>query len=146
VKIMCWLDHEDYEYLKSVSQQKRPLEFYGYTFKVAGGSESTGVATTLRLVVVELKSANMAVGLALPEGMELEGEFELGFISQMDPDPKKDIAIRCKLSEEVKRATYMGDDTEKLEYIGFSLEKFYEGKGARFYLNDLRGSAPPEKE
>ena len=144
MKIMCWVDHEDYANLNSMVEQDVPIGFYGYTYVVAGGSESTGVVSTVRLIVVEVKKANMAVGLALPQKMMLDGEFELGFMSQMDPS--KDVSITCKLSNEVKRSTYMGDDTEKLEYIGFSLEKFYEGKGARFYLHDLRGSAPPDKE
>jgi hypothetical protein len=68
--------------------------------------------------------------------MTIDGEFKIEFISY--EDPLKDIPIVCKLSKEVSTPTYIGDDDAKLEYISFSLEKFYENKGARFYLHDLR--------
>jgi hypothetical protein len=88
--------------------------------------------------VVELLNAYIAVGLVLPNNISLDGEFQLNFISQ--DNPSRDIPLVCKLSDEVKRTVYKGDDIEKLEYVGFSLEKFYESKGVTFYLYDLRGS------
>lgn len=143
IQIMCWLDAEDYMYLKSIGDKKLSIEYYGYLFEVTGGSETTGGSTTVRLMVMELINAKLAVGFALPADFTIDGEFQLGFISH--ETPTEDIPIVCKLSKEVKRASYMGDDNEKLEYVGFSLEKFYENKGVRFYLHDLRGSWKGDK-
>ena len=137
LQIMCWLDAEDYMYISSINEQKIPIDYYGYTFEVSGSAGSTEGSSTVKLIVVELINVKMAVGFVIPNEMKIDGEFKIGFISY--EDPLKDIPIVCKLSQEVKRATYMGDDEAKLEYIGFSLEKFYENKGARFYLHDLRG-------
>lgn len=138
IQIMCWLDAEDYMYLKSIGEKDVSIDYYGYMFEVTGGSETTGGSTTAKLMVVELINAKLAVAFALPADFKIDGEFQLGFISH--ENPTEDIPIVCKLSNEVKRASYMGDDDEKLEYIGFSLEKFYENKDVRFYLHDLRGS------
>ena len=138
IQIMCWLDEEDYRYLKSIGEKDMAVDYYGYMFEVTGGSETTGGSTTVKLMVVELINARLAVGFALPLDFKIDGEFQLGFISH--ENPTEDIPIVCKLSNEVKKASYMGDDNEKLEYVGFSLEKFYESKDVRFYLHDLRGS------
>jgi len=141
IQIMCWLDAEDYMYLSSIDEKNLAINYYGYMFEVTGGSETMGGSTTVKLMVIELINAKLAVGFALPSDFKIDGEFRLGFISY--ENPTKDIPIVCKLSKEVKRASYMGDDNEKLEYIGFSLEKFYENKDVRFYLHDLRGSHKP---
>jgi hypothetical protein len=133
---MCWIAAEDYSYLDSMEKQNIPVNYYGYTFEVEGGGETEGGSGKVRLAVVELLNARIVVGLALPKDTSIDGEFQLRFMSQ--DNPTEDIPVVCKLSQEVKRASYMGDDDTKLEYIGFSLEKFYENKGATFYLYDLR--------
>jgi hypothetical protein len=138
LQIMCCVNPEDYWYLDSMVENNVPVNYYGYMFKVEGASETSGGDSIVKLIVVELINANISVGFALPENMSIDGEFQLGFISQ--DNPTRDIPLVCKLSEEVKRATYMGNDIEKLEYIGFTLEQFYQNKGATFYLYDLRGS------
>jgi len=118
-----------------------PINFYGYMFEIEGAGEASAGGSVVKLMVVELINANIAVGFALPKGFSFEGEFQLNFASQ--ELPSKDIPIVCRLSQEVKRTSYMGDDNQRLEYVGFSLEKFYEGKGATFYLFDLRGARQP---
>jgi len=139
LKIVCWVDPEDYANLNSIMESNVPVNYYGYTFKVEGGSETSGGSSIVTLKVVELQNANIAVGFALPDNVSIDGEFQLGFISQDSLD--KQIPLLCKISDEVKCTQYMGDDIEKLEYIGFSLEQFYGNKGATFYLYDLRNAA-----
>lgn len=145
LKIMCWVNQEDYSNLNSLVESNVPVNFYGYTFNVEGGSEASGGSTIVSVKVVELINAYICVGLVLPESISIDGEFELSFISQEGPGGgfASGIPIVCKISDEVKRATYMGDDLEKLEYLGFTLEQFYNSKGATFYLYDLRNSAKP---
>ncbi|GBD39900.1 hypothetical protein HRbin37_02186 [bacterium HR37] len=138
LQIMCWVNPEDYWYLHSLQEKNIPVNYYGYTFEVEGTGESEGGESKVRVMVVELLNANMAVGFALPKDKTIEGEFKLGFICQ--DKPTEDIPVVCKLSKEVKRTSYRGDDNAKLEFIGFSLEKFYESKKVAFYLFDLRGA------
>ena len=76
----------------------------------------------------------------LPSNYKMDKEFKLGFICQEKPD--QDIPLECKLSDEVKTAQYPGTDIDRIEYIGFTLEKFYEQKEVKFYLHDLR---PPKQ-
>ncbi|HEX3033866.1 MAG TPA: hypothetical protein VHT73_01880 [Thermodesulfobacteriota bacterium] len=141
LKIVCWINQEDYSSLTSLMENNIPVNYYGYTFNVEGGSETSGGSSVVSVKVVELINAHISVGLVLPENVSLDGEFELGFISQ-DTSAGR-LPMVCKVSDEVKRATYMGDDIEKLEYLGFTLEQFYHSKGATFYLYDLRESAKP---
>ena len=138
IQIVCFIDSEDYWNLDSMREKNIRVNFYGYTFEVEGLGETAGGSNVVKVRVVELLNAYIAVGLALPNNVLLDGEFQLGFICQ--DNPSRDIPLVCKLSEEVKRTMYKGDDLEKLEYVGFSLEKFYESKGVTFYLYDLRGS------
>lgn len=140
LQIMCWVDSEDYWYLHSLNEKNQSLEYYGYRFEVEGGTEGIGTSS-IRLLIVEFISAKMALGFVTPKEFKLEKpELTLRFISH--EEPTKDVPVQCKISEEVKRASYMGDDQEKIEYIGFTLEKFYESHNAKFYLHDLR--APTE--
>ena len=138
LQIMCWVNPEDYWYLNALGEKNVPVNYYGYMFEVEGGGETSGGGSVVKLMVVELINANLSVGFALPPGFSVDGEFQLNFVC--NDRLSDDIPVVCKLSEEVKRASYMGDDNERLEYVGFSLEKFYENKGATFYLFDLRGS------
>ncbi len=137
LQIMCWINSEDYWYLDSMREQNITVNSYGYTFEVEDIGETAGGSGTIKLSVVELLNARMAVGFTLPKHISIDGEFQLGFICQ--DNPSRGIPLICKLSEEVKRTTYKGEYTEKLEYVGFSLEKFYESKGVVFFLYDLRG-------
>ena len=138
LQIMCFVTSEDYLYLNSMGEQNIPVNYYGYTFEVDSVGETEGGSSRVRVIVVELINANMALGFAVRNDMSIDGEFQLNFTSQ--DNPTKDIPIVCKLSQEVKRTSYSGDDITKLEYLGLSLEKFYESKGATFYFYDLRGS------
>ena len=137
LQILCLVTSEDYLYLNSMGEQNIPVNFYGYTFEVTSVGQTEGGSGMVKVIVVELINANMALGFAVRNNMSIDGEFQLNFTSQ--DNPTKDIPIVCKLSQEVKRTSYTGDDTAKLEYLGLSLEKFYEGKGATFYFYDLRG-------
>lgn len=143
IQIMCFIDPEDYWNLDSMKEKNIRVNFYGYTFEVAGLGETAAGGEAVKVRVVELLNAYIAVGLALPSSISLDGEFQLNFICQ--DNPTRDIPLVCKLSDEVKRTTYNGSDLEKLEYIGFSLEKFYESKGVTFYLYDLRGIRQPHQ-
>ena len=139
VQIMCWLDSEDYWYLNNMHENNQTIDYYAYRFNVEDSSEAPD-PTPVNLVVVELINAKLAIGFALPPNFKFEdSEFKLGFICQDRPD--KEIPLECKLSDEVKETKYAGTDIHRLEYIGFSLEKFYEEKGAKFYLHDLRPPA-----
>ncbi|HVY55980.1 MAG TPA: hypothetical protein VHC46_09515 [Thermodesulfobacteriota bacterium] len=139
LQIMCWVDSEDYWYLHSLNEKNQSLDYYGYRFEVEGGTEGIGTSS-IRLLIVEFISAKMAIGFVIPKNFKLEDpDLTLRFISH--EQPTNDVPVHCKISDEVKRASYMGDDQEKIEYIGFTLEKFYESHNAKFYLHDLRPPA-----
>ena len=140
--LISFVESEDYWNINNLNTKNQKLDYYAYTFEVVGGSESEG-ASSVKVIVVELINAKIAIGYILPSHIKLEGEFKIGFICQ--DKPTDDISFVCRLSNEVKRATYNGDDLEKLEYIGFSLEKFYDSKSVRYYMQDLRG-APSENK
>lgn len=140
LQIMCWVDSEDYWYLNSINEKNESLDFYAYKFVVEGGREGMG-SGAVKILVVELISAKIAVAFVIANDFKLEKDITLRFICH--ESPSKDIAVECKMSEEVKKASYMGNDLEKIEYIGFTLEKFYENNNAKFYLNDLR---PPSDQ
>ena len=139
LQIMCWVESEDYWHLNSLNEKDESVDFYGYRFEVDDSSEAPD-PTPVKLVVVELISAKMTVGFAVPDTLNFDEGFKIGFICQERPD--KPIPIECKLSDEVKKTQFPGTDLHRLEYIGFSLEKFYDEKGVKFYFHDLR---PPKK-
>ena len=132
------LDSEDYWYLNNMHENNQSIDYYAYRFNIEDSSEAPD-PTPVNLIVIELINAKLAIGFALPPDFNYDEEFKLGFICQERPD--KDIPLVFKLSDEVKNTKYAGTDIHRLEYIGFSLEKFYEEKGAKFYLHDLR---PPK--
>ena len=141
LQIMCWVDSEDYWHLHSLNETNQNLDYYGYRFEVEGGKEVTGTSV-VRLLIVEFISAKMTVGFVTPGNLKMEdSDLTLRFISH--EEPTKDVPVKCKISNETKRASYMGDDQEKIEYIGFTLEKFYESHNAKFYLHDLRPASEP---
>lgn len=137
MKIMCWLDSEDYWHLDGLSKNEESINSYGYMMSVSESDDDTNI---VNIMVVEMQTANLAVGFIIPENFKIDGDLTIGFICQERPD--KDIPFHCKLSYEVKKINYPGDEIQKIEYAGFSLEKFYESKGAKFYLHDLR---PPKE-
>ena len=132
MKIMCWLDPEDYWYMNSLSEQNKEINYYGYMMEVGDEEDSSRI----RIMVVELQSAKLVVGFVVPLSIDLSGQIDMGFICQERPN--KDIPFSCKLSDEIKKLNYTGDDIQKIEYTGLSLEKFYQNKGIKFYLLDLR--------
>ncbi|MGH7885449.1 MAG: hypothetical protein ACRENO_07115 [Thermodesulfobacteriota bacterium] len=137
MKIMCWLDSEDYWYLNSMNDKEQSMDFFAYIMEVSEPEETNKV----KILVVELISAKLVVGFAIPDTMKLDGEQELGFICQ--ERPAKDIPFSFRLSDEVKKIKYSGDEIQKIEYAGFSLEKFYEKKEVKFCLFNLM---PPKSE
>ena len=143
IQIVCFLENEDYWTLDSMGKSNVPVNYYGYVFEVKGGGETEGGITSVRVSVVEFSNARLAIGLALPPGITLDEEFELRFICQDRLDG--DIPIVCKLSKEVKSAVHKGDEIERLEFIGLTLEKFYTNKNANFYFYDLRAAKLPSK-
>ncbi|MEE8044619.1 MAG: hypothetical protein V3T32_05770, partial [Thermodesulfobacteriota bacterium] len=78
LQILCMVDSEDYWYLNSVIERSKSVNFYGYTFEVEGGTESTG-KSVIRLIVIELMEAKMAVGFITPSDLKLEKELKLRF-------------------------------------------------------------------
>jgi hypothetical protein len=77
----------------------------------------------------------------LPKDKVIEKELEVIFTTQPTADRQmpEDLKLLCEFSEEKKDTQYAGENLEKLEYIGYSLEKFYETKKATFYLFDYEG-------
>jgi hypothetical protein len=140
--LMSWVESEDYWNVNNINKANQDLNYFAYTFVVTGGTEPES-ASSVSIIVVELINAKVAVGYIMPKHIEIEGEFRIGFICQ--DKPADDINFVCKLSKEVKKANYNGDDLEKLEYIGFSLERFYEDKGVKYYMQDLRGAPAQDK-
>lgn len=135
LQIMCWVDSEDYWNLDSMNKNSQTVDFYVYRFIVEGGSEGMG-SSAVTFLVSEFNNAKFAVGFVIPNDFKLEKDITFRFIC--NDSPSDDIAIQTTLSDEVKKTSYGGDDLEKIEYLGFTLEKFYDGHDAKFYLNDLR--------
>ncbi len=132
MKIMCWLDSEDYWYMNSLSEQNKELNYYGYVMEVGDEDDTSRV----KIMVLELQSAKLVVGFVVSLDMDMSGQMDMGFICQEKPN--SDIPLSFQLSNEVKKLNYTGDDIQKIEYAGLSLEKFYENKGVKFSLMDLR--------
>ena len=132
MKIMCWLDSEDYWYMNSLSEQNKELNYYGYVMEVGDEDDTSRV----KIMVLELQSAKLVVGFVVSLDMDRSGQMDMGFICQEKPN--SDIPLSFQLSNEVKKLNYTGDDIQKIEYAGLSLEKFYENKGVKFSLMDLR--------
>ncbi len=139
LNIGCLVVNEDYDRLKSTIKENK-LPHFTYTLTVTGAPEG-GTSTTLKLYVVELVSSNLSLGFTLPADKPIEKELEIIFTTQPTADVKmpEDLKIICEFSDEKKNTEYAGENLEKLEYIGYSLEKFYETKKATFYLFDYEG-------
>jgi hypothetical protein len=137
LQVVCWVNPEDYWVVDSLMEKKIPIQHYGYRFEVVGGSEGSGSGDKISLTVIELRNANMAIGLYLPEKFAENREFKLRFISH--ENPTRELPLECGVTDEIKRVSFDGNEIEQLEYIGFSLERFYGDKSATFYLYDLKG-------
>ena len=137
---MCWLDSEDYWYMNSLSEENKQIDYYGYVMEVGNKEDSSRI----KIMVIELQNVKLVVGFVVSLSMDLSGRIDMGFICQERPD--KDIPFSCKLSTEVKELDYTGDDIQKIEYAGLSLEKFYQNKGVKFSLLDLRPISEQNKD
>ncbi|QMU56025.1 MAG: hypothetical protein GKS04_02365 [Candidatus Mycalebacterium zealandia] len=127
------IENEDYWNLNSIVSSGKEVDSYGYRF-VAG--DPSGSAPPVTIVVIELANATFSVGFIVKDDFT-EKELILGYICQQAPD--KQIPIKTTISDEVKKVQYEGNELQRIEYVGLSLEKFYENRGAKFYLLDLRG-------
>ena len=131
--------NEDYDRLRlSIVENKLP--HFTYTLTVSGAPEG-GTSSTLKLYIIELVSSNLSIGFTLPPDKEIDKDLEIVFTTQPTADVKmpEDLKLICEFSDEKKETEYAGENLEKLEYIGYSLEKFYETKKASFYLFDYEG-------
>ena len=144
LEVVCWVNTEDYWILHSLNEKNMPIQTYGYKFEVRGGVDQTDAESGVSLYIQELRNANFAVGVSTPIDYKLEGEFKLGFICQDNVINR--LTLVCSMSDEVKETVYSGDNLEKLEYIGYTLERFYFDKGATFYLFDVREKLEKLKE
>lgn len=136
LKLVCWVESEDYWNFNTFKKQNAEIQHFGYTFEVQGGLEAQ-VETKLILSVVELLNLNISIGFCVPDHIDLDGEFELGFICQ--DKPTEDVSFVVSITPETKNASYSGSELEKMEYIGYTLEKFYEEKSVIFYLYNFKG-------
>ncbi len=143
LQIMCMVDSEDYWNLNSYNEADKIVNYYGYTFNVEGSPDGKG-KDIVRLIVIEFADSKMAVGFVTPNNLELDKELRIKFIA--NDSPTKDVQVDCKLSDEVKKAAYNGDELEKIEYIGYTLEKFYDNNNVKFYLHDLRPQTQGQQE
>ena len=139
LNIGCLVVNEDYDMLKS-SMKENKLPHFSYSLIVTGAPEGSS-STTLTLYVLEFVSSNLSIGFTLPSDKPIEKELEVVFTTQPTADVKMpdDLKLICEFSDEKKETTYDGENLEKLEYIGYSLEKFYGTKKATFYLFDYKG-------
>ncbi len=126
------IENEDYWNLDSIVSSGDSVQVYGYRF---AGEDPSGSTPPVTIVVVELANATFSVGLIVSDDFK-ETDLTLGFICQQKPDTQ--IPVSAQISDEVKKAQYEGNELQRIEYVGMSLEKFYENKGAKFYLLDLR--------
>lgn len=133
MRVVCMIENEDYWNLDSIIGSGGGVESYGYRFIAEDPSGSAAPST---VVVFELANATFSVGLIVSNSFN-ETDMELGFICQQVPD--KQIPVKTSVSEEVKKIQKEGDELQRIEYVGLSLEKFYENSGAKFYLLDMRG-------
>lgn len=135
MQVVCMIENEDYWNLDSIVSSGGTVEVYGYRFV---SEDPSGSTPPVEIVVVELANATFCVGFIVPRGFN-ENSLTLGFICQQVPGTR--IPVKVKMSDEVKKAQYEGNELHRIEYVGMSLEKFYEQNGAKFYLLDLRGQS-----
>ena len=136
LKIVCWVNSEDYWRISELIDGGAPIGFYGYMIEIAGESKG-GKEDLLKVAVVELKEALVTVGVTLPEGVLLNEDFELAFISQ--DRPTREVPVVCGLSpEDVRKSISSASLSQRLEDVFTQLEVAYNNKGIMFYPYDLR--------
>ena len=140
LNIGCLIDNEDYNRVESTLEGDQ-LPSASYTITVEDGPEEEATGTSVQLHVIELQSISLAVGFTLPNEKKIEDELAIVFTTPPDAQRTmpKDLVVKLNFSDTQKTAKHGGDELEKLEFKGYSLEKFYEGKQATFYLFDYRG-------
>lgn len=133
MRVICMIENEDYWNLDSIVSSGKKVESYGYNFVAEDPSGST---PPVIIAVIELANATFSVGFIVKDGFA-EKNLTLCCVCQQVPD--KQIPLKATISDEVKKVQYEGNELHRIEYVGLSLEKFYENSGAKFYLLDLRG-------
>lgn len=144
LEVVCWINPEDYWIINSLNENNVPIQSYGYKFEIRGGVDQTNQESGVSLFIQELRNAHITIGVSTPIDYKIDGEFKLGFICQENVTNR--LPFACSMSDEVKKTVYSGNDIEKLEYIGYTLERFYQEKGATFYLFDVREKIEKMKE
>jgi len=147
LKIVCWVNSEDYWRISEIIDGGNPIGSYGYMIEIAGeskgGKEDLLKEDLLKVAVVELKEVLVAVGVALPEGVLLNEDFELAFISQ--DRPTREVPVVCGLSpEDVRKSIFSASLSQRIEEVFTQLELAYTNKGIMFYPYDLRGGREEE--
>jgi len=140
LSIGCMIENEDYDKLKASIKSETLPRYFTYTITVTGASE-TKDSSSIEVHVVELTSANLAIGFTLPNIKKLEKELLVAFTTspnaqRLNPEY---LRFKCEFSDEQRSAKYDGNNLEKLEYIGTWLEKTLEKKMVMFYLFDYQG-------
>ncbi len=137
LKIVCWVNSEDYWRISELIDVGNPISSYGYVIEIAEEIKG-GKKDLLKVAVVELKEALVTVGVALPEGIPLNEDFELAFISQ--DRPTREVSVVCGLHpEDVRKITSSANLSQGLEDVFTQLEVAYTNKDIMFYPYDLRG-------
>ena len=141
LNIGCLIDNEDYNRIEATLKGDE-LPSFTYTITVEDGPEDPEpTGSSIQLYVIELQSVSLAVGFTLPKNKKIEKEVAVVFTTHPDAQRTmpKDLVVKLEFSDDQKKANHGGDDLEKLEFIGYSLEKIYETKKATFYLFDYQG-------
>ena len=133
------IQNEDYDAVQTAIGNEQ-LPHSSYTITVKNENKGEG-SLPIKLYVLELPTAHIAIGFTLPNTKELEKDISLTFTTYPDaqrPNPEY-LKFKCKFSEDQKEEKRDGDPLEKLEYVGYKLEKGYNEKKATFYLFDYQG-------
>ena len=140
LSIGCMVENEDYVRLKSIIKDETIPRYFTYTLTVKDASKAKD-SSSIKVYVIELTSANLAIGFTLPNIKKLAKELLVAFTASPDaqrPNPEY-LRFKCEFSDNQRKANYDGSNLEKLEYIGTWLEKTFEKKTVMFYLFDYQG-------
>jgi len=133
------IQNEDYDAVQTAIGNEQ-LPHSSYTITVKNENKGEG-SLPIKLYVLELPTVHIAIGFTLPNTQELEKDISLTFTTYPDaqrPNPEY-LKFQCKFSDDQKEEKRDGDPLEKLEYVGYKLEKGYNEKKATFYLFDYQG-------
>ena len=132
------IQNEDYGAVQDVIDNEQ-LPHSSYTVTVKNENKGEG-SLPIKLYVIELTTASLAIGFTLPNTTKIEEDVSLTFTTYPDaqrPNPEY-LKFKCKFSDKQKEEKRDGDPLEKLEYVGYKLEKDYNEKKATFYLFDYQ--------